>query len=597
MSILSAIQSPAELAERSQAELEQLAGEIREAIIGQIMQTGGHLAPNLGVVELTIALHRAFDFSHDRLLFDVGHQCYPHKLLTGRLGLLAKLRTRQGMSGFPEPAESDYDLFRVGHAGTGVSTAVGMALGDRVQGQGFHSTDNPRGRRAVTIVGDASVVNGLAMEGLNAAGTLDRQLLVVLNDNGKSISEPQGSIAQRLAAQDPLAHDWFRAFGLEVVGPVDGHDLGALEAALAEVSRRDHPVLLHVKTIKGKGLEAAEQDATTFHSPKPFKVDGCRVEVSKGGRSFTAAAADGLLEIMERDPRVVVATAAMPTGTGVDKVEQRFPERTFDTGICESHALTQMAGMAKAGLRPFFCVYSTFLQRAFDQAFQEVSLQGLAVRLCLDRAGVVGGDGAVHHGFCDVALLRSLPNAALMAAIDEPSLHAALELMRGYDAGLSSVRYPRDSVSERLGEAPPFRLGQARNLTPKLRTPDVAVLAYGPCALSALDAAEQLKGELSVGVWDARFAKPLDKGLIRKLLASRRPVVTIEDHARIGGFGSAVLEFAQQAGLDASRVVRLGLPDQWIRQDSRADQLAEAGLDALGIAQAIRTAARLAKVA
>ncbi|MGE0711174.1 MAG: 1-deoxy-D-xylulose-5-phosphate synthase [Planctomycetota bacterium] len=593
MSLLPSLTGPQDLRRMSLAELEELAADVRRAIVEQISRSGGHLAPNLGVVELTIALHRAFDFAHDRLLFDVGHQCYPHKLLTGRQGLLPGLRTSAGIAGFPEPSESEYDLFRVGHAGTGISTAVGMAMGDRAMDQAFHSLRHPDGRRVVTLVGDASIVNGVAMEGLNAAGTLDRQLLVVLNDNGMSISPPQGAISNRLSDHLERAHAWFEAFGHEVHGPVDGHDLGALEAALEAVGRRDRPVLLHVKTVKGKGLDFAEQDATTFHSPSPFRMNGCRVEVRSGGRSFTASLADHMAELMERDERVVALTAAMLPGTGLDKVARRFPGRVIDTGICESHAMDVAAGMAKAGLRPYFCVYSTFLQRAFDQAFQEVSLQGLPVRLCLDRAGLVGGDGAVHHGFCDVSILRTLPGAALTAAVDEPSLAAALEFLRGYEEGLSSVRYPRDEVDTRLGVAPPFELGKARCLTPQVTSPDVAVLAFGTPALAALDAAEAVAGELQVAVWDARFAKPVDVELIRELLASGCPIVTVEDHTRIGGFGSAVLEFAQEEGLDASRVLRLGLPDRWIRQDSRKKQLQEAGLDAQGIAAGIRQAAGL----
>lgn len=638
MALLESIQSPADLRKLSIEQLPVLAQEIRDAICHQVSKTGGHLAPNLGVVELTIALHYVFDFSRDRLLFDVGHQCYPHKLLTGRLPLLANLRTSKGMSGFPEPAESPYDLFRVGHAGTGISTAVGMARGDMLNRQAYDPATNPNGRRVVTLIGDASIVNGVAMEGLNGAGTLKRQFLVVLNDNGMSISKPQGAIAQyfdrvrlshlytemKKSAGEVLRHvpggslikeayhrageatkaminegGWFEHFGLVTVGPIDGHDFSALIEFLTEARDFDRPMVLHVKTIKGKGYEFAESDSQTFHSPSPFVREGCRVELRTDGRSFTAAFGDALADIMARDPKVVAATAAMPNGTGIDKVMPLFPDRVWDTGICESHALDMMAGLAKTGFRPFLAVYSTFLQRAFDQAFQEVSLQGLAVRLCLDRAGLVGGDGAVHHGFCDVALLRTLPDAALLAAIDEPSLIAGLEFMRTYDDGLSAIRYPRDNVSNRLAgqECPPFVLGKARCLTPALDVqagadaPDVAVLAFGTPAIDALRAADDLASELRVAVYDARFAKPVDRSLIRALLERRIPVVTVEDHGVIGGFGAAVLEAAQEMGLDASRVIRLGLPDAWIIQDSRSKQLAEAGIDAAGIARAIRQAA------
>jgi 1-deoxy-D-xylulose-5-phosphate synthase len=647
-------------------QLQQLAAEIRAAICHQVMLTGGHLAPNLGVVELSIALHYVFDFTSDRLLFDVGHQCYPHKLLTGRLPMLAGLRTSRGMAGFPEPREGPFDLFSVGHAGTAISTAVGMARADAINAQSFDPALRPAGRRVVSLIGDASIVNGVAMEGLNNAGTLKRQFLVVLNDNGMSISHPQGAVAEyfdhvRLSsrygglkskAKDVLKgvpggslvrgayhkgseafkhllneRSWFEHFGLVTVGPVDGHDLDQLIRVLTEARDFDRPMVLHVKTIKGKGYAFAESDSSTFHSPPAFNVlpsntdpdgpslgaavenagleaQGCRVELKKDGRSFTAAIADIMAAQMARDPKIVAATAAMPEGTGVAKLLRQFPERAFDTGICESHALDMMAGMAKAGLKPFLAVYSTFLQRAFDQAFQEVSLQGLAVRLLLDRAGLVGGDGAVHHGFCDVAIMRVLPKAAITAAIDEPSLSAAVEFMRTYEAGLSSVRYPRDNVSPRIAAqaCPPFVLGKARCLTPELDTastspPDAAILAFGTPAIDALAAAETLASEgHRVAVYDARFAKPVDHELVRTLLTRRTPIVTVEDHSVIGGFGSAVVDAAQHmglfggGGLDASPIIRLGIPDAWIYQDSRKRQLELAGIDAPAIAAATRRA-------
>jgi 1-deoxy-D-xylulose-5-phosphate synthase len=358
---------------------------------------------------------------------------------------------------------------------------------------------------------------------------------------------------------------------------------------LIEVRDFDRPMVLHVHTIKGKGYEHCEGDATTFHSPKPFQVAGCRVELKSGGRSFTTAFADALTVLMERDERVVACTAAMPDGTGLAKVLPRFPERSWDTGICESHAMDMMAGLAKTGWKPFFAVYSTFLQRAFDQAFQEVALQGLPVRLCLDRAGLVGGDGAVHHGFCDVSILRVFPDALLMAAMDEPSLRAGLELMRTYEQGLSAIRYPRDSVSPRLADqpCPPFELGKARGLLEHAE-PDVALLAYGTMAITALEAADGLCGEYRVNVYDARFARPVDVALLADLIGRQVPVVTIEDHGLEGGFGSCVLDACNDAGLDTRFVTRLGLPCRWIYQGSRADQLEEAGLDAASVMRTVR---------
>ncbi len=628
LKILPGIKTPADVRALSIGELPALAKEIREAICGQIMRTGGHFAPNLGVVELSIALHYVFDFSHDRLLFDVGHQCYPHKLLTGRLSMLPRLRQTGGMAGFPDPRESDYDLFSVGHAGTAISTAVGMARGDLLRGEAFDPQTNPGGRRVMALIGDASIVNGVAMEGLNNAGTLKRQFLVVFNDNGMSIAKPQGALAayfdrvrinpayrkvkrkaknvvshlpgrslieevyHRLGemAKDALAEDaWFEKFGLLTVGPIDGHDLPGLVDMLLEVRDFDRPMVLHVHTVKGKGYDYAEGDATTFHSPKPFSVEGCKVELKSGGRSFTSAFADALIDVMERDDKVVTCTAAMPDGTGLNKVMPRFPDRSWDTGICESHATDMMAGLAKTGFKPFFAVYSTFLQRAFDQVFQEVSLHYLPVRLCLDRAGLVGGDGAVHQGFCDISLLRVFPRMVLTAAMDEPSLRAAMEFMRRYDDGPSAVRYPRDSVDARFAGAPcpPFELGRARALV-EHADPDIAILAYGTMAISAMAAIELLRDEYKVSVYDARFAKPVDGELIRSLLERGIPIVTVEDHGIEGGFGSCVLDACHAMGLDTRRVARLAIPCRWIYHGSRKDQLEEVGLDPAGIARTVR---------
>jgi 1-deoxy-D-xylulose-5-phosphate synthase len=639
MAILPTIHGPEDLRKLPAAALPELAAEVRKAICDQCMKSGGHLAPNLGVVELTIALHYTFDFGHDRMLWDVGHQCYTHKLLTGRQNLLGRLRQRDGMAGFPEPRESGFDLFSVGHAGTAISTAVGMARGDALAGEGW-APDNDRGRRVVSLIGDASIVNGVAMEGLNAAGTLHRQFLVILNDNGMSIAKPQGAMAatfdrmrlshgyaefkkraKELAKHLPggrnladlyhrmgemskaaVSQDaWFEHFGMVAVGPIDGHDFPTLLEFLNEAKHFDRPMVLHVKTVKGKGFSFTENDPSATHSPGPFSVpedmesEGCRIELKKSARSFTGAVGEAMADLMARDPKVVVATAAMPDGTGVSKVMPKHPDRTFDTGICESHAMDMMAGMAKSGWKPFFAVYSTFLQRAFDQAFQEVSLQGLAVRLLLDRAGLVGGDGAVHHGFCDVAMLATLPKAAVMAAMDEPSLKAAMEFMRTYDAGLSSLRYPRDAVSPMFADqpCPPFQLGKARPLVTH-EQPDAAVLGFGVMAIEAMDAVKQLDGEYRVDVYDARFAKPVDADLLRDLISRGVPVVTVEDHSIRGGFGSCVLEACADLRLDSRLVTRLALPDHWIYQGERREQLVEAGLDASSIARAIRAAVEAA---
>lgn len=632
MNLLGTIHSPADLKALPPADLVQVCAEIRHAICEQVSKSGGHLAPNLGVVELTVAMHYVFDFSYDRLLFDVGHQCYTHKLLTGRQHLLPRLRQRGGMSGFPEPRESNFDLFTVGHAGTAIPTAVGMARGDSLNGEGW-TVDKPNGRRTVSLIGDASIVNGVAMEGLNNAGTLKRQFLVVLNDNGMSIAKPQGAVsayfdrlrlshtygefkkrAKEMARHMPggeslkgLYHrmgesskafiaenHWFEHFGLVTVGPIDGHDLPTLIDFLNEAKHFDHPMVLHVKTIKGKGYEFAENDACAFHSPSAFKIEtmeneGCKVEMKKGGRSFTAAFGEILTSLMERDPKVVACTAAMPDGTGINKVIDKFPTRVWDSGICESHAFDMMAGLAKTGWKPFFAVYSTFLQRAFDQAFQEAALQGLPVRLCLDRAGLVGGDGAVHHGFCDIALLSVLPKACIMAAMDESSLRACVNFMNDYSEGISSVRYPRDNVSPRFEgvPCPPFEIGKARQLVGH-KNPDAAILTFGVCAIDAAEALEKLDGEYAVELYDGRFAKPIDGDLLRRLLTAGTPIITVEDHSIRGGFGAAVLETCNALGLDTRLVTRMALPDQWIYQGERKEQLAEAGIDGAAIARTVR---------
>lgn len=621
--LLPSIQSPADLKKLDVADLPQLAHEVRAAICDQVSRTGGHLAPNLGVVELTIALHYVFDFSHDRLLWDVGHQCYTHKLLTGRQDLFPKLKQQGGMAGFPEPLESEYDLFSVGHAGTAISTGVGMARGDADNGQAD--------RRSVALVGDASIVNGLAMEGLNDLGTLKRQFLVVLNDNGMAIAKPQGALAQYLdrvrvshtyeefrkraremlkrlpggavleevyhrlgeISKAAISHEhMFQHFGLLCIGPIDGHDLPSLIEMLNEVKDLDHPVLLHCKTVKGKGFEFSEQDSFRFHSPKPFVVQDCRVEMKSGSRSFTAAYSDAMTDLMQRDEKVVAFTAAMPDGTGLDKVAVQFPTRTHDLGLCESHVMDVAAGYAKTGWKPFFAVYSTFSQRALDQVFQEIALQGLPVRVCMDRAGYVGGDGAIMHGFMDIAMYSVFPNAVLLAAGDEQNLRAGLEFMSTYEAGPTFIRYPRDKVAAQplVDKPPPFELGKALLMQrAKSRRPDLAVLAYGSMVYHAADAMRELETQgYDIALYDARFAKPVDIELLRELVQTGVRILTIEDHGLSGGFGANVLTACHDHGLSAERIHRLAMPDRWIYHDSRAGQLEQAGLDVKGIARKIR---------
>lgn len=615
---LPSIRSPLDIKRLSLRQLEELAGEIRQRIIEVVSRNGGHLSSNLGVVELTLALHYVFDFRQDRLLWDVGHQCYPHKLITGRHERFDTLRKAGGVSGFPDPAESEYDLFAVGHAGTAIATGVGLARGDALAG---------RESRIVALVGDASIVNGLAFEGLNQAGMLKRQFLVVLNDNEWGISPTQGSLAEylakfrvstlyeevkarvrRLLPRVPVVgqpmfdlidhikegikatvspHQIFEQLGFVYVGPCDGHDLKHLIELLELLKDVKHPVLLHAHTNKGHGCEFATAEPGRFHSPKPFTISAGKVSIQTGrGKSWTKAFAEALISRAREDRRIFALTAAMPDGTGLSEYAPVFPDRYLDCGIAESCTVDIAAGLARAGLRPVVAIYSTFLQRAFDQVFQEVVLQGLPVVFCIDRAGLVGGDGAVHHGFLDITYLRGFPGMVLMAPADEPELQSALALALSLDQPCA-IRYPRDNVPAPLGEAPPFVPGRCRVMR---RGTDAWVLAYGSTVPYALDAAELLASEgIDVQVVNARFARPIDADMVVEAVGSGRPVITVEDHSVAGGFGSAVLEAAQEHGLSAARVVRLGIPaDRFIAHGPRAAQLAEAGIDAAGIAAAVR---------
>lgn len=617
MSILERINGPADLHELSMEELTQLAAEIRQRIVDVVAKNGGHLASNLGVTEITIALHHCFDFSRDRLLWDVGHQCYPHKLLTGRNKRFDTLRRVGGISGFPDTCESEYDLFNVGHAGTAIATAVGLARGDQAM---------KRDTRIVSLVGDASIVNGLSFEGLNQAGVLKRQFLVVLNDNKWGIAPTQGGLAAYLAkfrasnvyeevkekltrylgrlpvvgkpmvgALDHLRqaikatvspHQIFEQMGFIYAGPFDGHDLPCLINLLSYLKDVQHPILLHIHTDKGKGCDFASAEPGRFHSPTPFTIDDDKVTILKGrGKGWTAAFADALIEVARTDDKVHALTAAMPDGTGLDKFAKAHPDRCWDIGIAESCVVDVAAGMCKAGLRPVVAIYSTFLQRAFDQIFQEVVFQGLPVVFCLDRAGLVGGDGAVHHGFLDIAFLRSFPHMVLLAPADEAELLAALKFAVALDRP-TAIRYPRDDVPEPLGPCPPFELGRSRTVR---EGGDAIVIGYGATVSHALDASELLAADnISIRVINARFAKPIDEQMLVESLTAGIPVITVEDHSLAGGFGSAVLEAAQTLGLPTERIVRLGLPaEQFVSHGTRTGQLAECGIDAAGIAATV----------
>ena len=620
--LLSKINSPADLRAFGPAELAALAKEIRALITDTVAARGGHLASNLGVVELTLALHRAFDFAHDRLIWDVGHQCYAHKILTGRRDSFRGLRVAGGASGFPHPGESPYDLFRTGHAGASISTALGLALADKAAA---------RTVRTVAVIGDGSLGSGLALEAMNHAGIAGANLLVILNDNQMAISPTVGAISRGLTRMRTIpAYDQLKAevhgvldrlpmgesvarmlhtfkesvkeavvpqhlfehMGFRCFGPVDGHDTATLMEVLAEVKRLDGPVLLHVHTVKGCGFAPAAEKPEAWHSAKPFKqCDGQVVGEDEPAcpDDWTVAAVDALIGLAQNDARLVSITAAMPEGTGLLRFAHRFPDRFFDVGICEQHAVALAAGLARGGLRPVVGIYSTFLQRAYDQLFHEVSLQGLPVIVLIDRAGLVGSDGPTHHGLYDIAFLRHLTGFTVAAPADRGELAGMLRLAA--DAGGPwAIRYPRDRVPTADYSAEPVAAGRGAIL----RQGDAgALLALGTTVGAAMDAAAALDADgVRLTVASARFARPVDADLLARLAAEHPWVLTIEDHTAPGGFGSAVLEAAEARGLDLRKFHRAAVPDAFVEHDTRPAQLAAAGLDKAGLVAKVRALSR-----
>ena len=562
-------------------------------------------------------MHYVFDFAKDRLLWDVGHQCYAHKLLTGRRDRFDGLRQAGGISGFPAPSESEYDLFATGHAGTAISTAMGLAWADKQQ---------QADRKVVAVVGDASIANGLSLEAINNLGRLGRQFLIVLNDNSMAIDRTQGGLAdvldrvrmtstysglkqsaERILQRLPLGEEVtealrhikdglrttihggrvFEGLGISYFGPVDGHDIHTLIRVLRSLSEMDRPALLHVHTEKGRGCQYAVEDPCRFHSPSAYRVEaGQAVFAEKERPTWTEVFSKALIAEAEKDDRVVAISAAMPDGTGLADFRQRFGDRMIDVGICESHAVAMAAGLAKGGLRPVVAIYSTFMQRAMDQVFQEVALQNLPVVLCMDRGGLVGSDGAVHHGMMDIAMLRPLPGMVLAAPADAAEMRAVLAFALSRE-NPTAIRYPRDTVPEDLpGPCPAFQLGRARVLR---EGDDGTLLCYGTTVEPAMAAARILseQQQVEVGVVNARFAKPLDAALITRLIQSGKPMLVCEDHAVAGGFGSAVLELAADRGLRADQVRLVGLPDRFVSFAARQEQLTEVGLDATHISAAI----------
>ena len=617
--ILETIQSPADLRRLSLTELQDLAAELRERITAVVSRTGGHLASNLGVVELTLALHRVYDFSSDHLVLDVGHQCYAHKLLTGRADRFDTIRQEGGLSGYPNRQESPYDLFTTGHAGASISTALGLALADQAAG---------RARRTVAVIGDGALGSGLALEGLNHAGAAKADLLVILNDNQMCISSTVGALAQAFthvrtsdlyrglnhdlrrlidtlpgvgsqvssalaavkgAIKNAIVPDHaFEHFGFRVFGPINGHNIRELLQVLEETRRLSGPVMLHVCTEKGRGFGPAVDNPTDYHSAGPFDQANGKVQAGEAamGRTWSTAAVEALMAEAAKNARIVAITAAMPDGTGLQAFKEKFPGRFYDVGICESHAVALAAGLAAGGLRPVVAIYSTFLQRSYDQLYHELALNhDLPVVLLVDRAGLVGADGETHQGVYDIAYLRSLPNLRLAAPADEAELRGMLSLGLTLDASLA-IRYPRDRVCERRLSEQPVELGRGAVLR---RGGHGTLVAYGTPAEAALAAAEQLATEgLELTVVSARFCKPLDEELLRQLLSESPWVATVEEGVRLGGFGSACLEFAQTVGLAGKCVASLALPDELVGHASRGRLLARFGLDAAGLAAAVR---------
>ena len=616
--LLARLKSPAELKEMELGQLQTICDEIRDKIIETVSTSGGHLASSLGVVELSVALHKVLNTPKDKIVWDVGHQAYAHKLLTGRLENFHTLRQLNGVSGFPKRNESEYDCFDVGHSSTSISAALGMAVARDTRGGD---------EKVVAVIGDGSLTSGLAFEGLNQAGHLKKDMVVILNDNEMSISPNVGALSSFFSRQ--MTSDFFvrmkretenfldnvpkigkdlrrlakkveesvkgfltpgmlfEAFGFDYVGPIDGHKLEDVIQTLENVSRMDGPILVHVITKKGQGYEPAMEHPSKFHGVGPFDRETGEVKASKGGAaSYTGVFGDTLCQLAEKDDRVVAITAAMLEGTGLKPFSEQFPERFFDVGIAEQHAVTFAAGLATQGLKPVCAIYSTFLQRAFDNVLHDVCLQNLPVTLALDRGGLVGADGPTHHGTFDLSFLRSIPNLVFAAPRDEVELQRLMVTALEYN-GPFAYRYPRgNGIGLELSSAPAaLPVGEGELL---VDGEDVAIIAIGSSVQEALAAASELENEgIKAAVVDARFIKPLDEKTILAVAEKCDRIVTVEENVLQGGFGSAVLELLEEKGSDVP-VERIGLPDSFVQQGTQAELRAELGIDAAGIAARVR---------
>jgi 1-deoxy-D-xylulose-5-phosphate synthase len=622
MALLDGVRSPADVRRMSLAQLKELATEIRELIVKTTARNGGHTAPSLGAVELTLALHCVYDTPSDQIIWDVGHQCYAHKIITGRGDRFETLRQKGGISGFPKKAESEYDTFDTGHSGDSIGVALGAAVGDRLRGSS---------RRSVAVIGDGSIAAGMAFEALNNAGYLKQDIVVVLNDNEMSIARSTGAMAgylnrmitgkmynrlradawnllgllpedlggkSRVAArklQEGLKNlvvpsILFEELGFRYLGPVNGHDLAELIDTFKRVRQLHGPVLVHVVTRKGQGYEPAMRHPEVFHGTGPFDV-GTGKPLSPSGPTFTGTFGAKMIELAGKDERVVAITAGMCLGTGLLPFREKFPNRLFDVGICEQHAVAFGAGLAMSGVRPVIAVYSTFLARGFDQVIQDVCLQKLPVILAVDRGGLVGEDGPTHHGVFDLSYLSMMPGLTVMAPMDEAELAAMLEFAIGYVDGPIAIRYPRggSGPQPRLGLAP-IKLGRAEVLR---EGDDGCVLAAGYMACIASSAADILRDRgLSVTVVNCRFVKPLDQGLILSLADRYGVIVTVEENVLAGGFGSAVSQLIEQPGR-ATTVVSVGLEDRFYEQGPRSWLLDQAGLSPEKLADRLQQILRL----
>ena len=616
--LLDQIKIPADLRKLTDGDLEQVAEELRQETIDAVSVTGGHLGAGLGVVELTVAIHHVFDTPRDRLIWDVGHQAYPHKILTGRRNLIRTLRQAGGLSGFTKRAESEYDPFGAAHASTSVSAGLGMAVARDLAGKKHN---------VICVIGDGAMSAGMAYEAMNNAGAMDSRLIVILNDNDMSIAPPVGAMstylarltsggayrqfrswAKQLAKKLPKtwerraarAEEYTRSFwsggtlfeemGFYHVGPIDGHNLDHLLPVLRNVRDADDgPILLHVVTQKGKGYEPAENSADKFHGVGKFNVvTGAQDKTEPKAPSYTKVFANALIDQAKRDKNIVAITAAMPSGTGLDLFSEAYPERCFDVGIAEQHAVTFAGGLASEGYKPFAAIYSTFLQRAYDQVVHDVAIQQLPVRFVIDRAGLVGADGPTHAGAFDVTYLSTLPGFVVMAAADEAELVSMVATAAAIDDRPSAFRFPRgEGTGVKLPKHPkPLEIGKGRIVR---EGSAVALLSFGARLQECLKAANQLTAYgLPTTVADARFAKPLDQDLVRQLARHHEVLITIEEGA-IGGFGSHVLQFLSRDGvLDRGLKVRaMVLPDIFIDQDKPAAMYAKAGLDATSIVETV----------